>query len=296
MPASRVPAKVVMVTAATVLMLGLSWSAGLAAAQAGDGDHLTTPTLLEQDGNGGGAKVKEEEAVEENLSFTHAFLASFSMMIVSEIGDKTFFIAAIMAMQHPRAVIFVGAIGALAIMTVMSAYFGRLASYLPRFYTHVASVILFVVFGFKMLYEGYYMAPDEGMDELEEVQTELKAKEEEREAAAGIAAKPSVWPILSQAFIMTFLAEWGDRSQIATIILGARESPIGVSVGAILGHSVCTCMAVVGGRMLATQISVRSVTLVGGAVFLLFAISAVIVEDIMTNNTSEATTMAAGTV
>lgn len=28
---------------------------------------------------------------------------------------------------------------------------------------------------------------------------------------------------LIQAFTMTFLAEWGDRSQIATIVLGARE-------------------------------------------------------------------------
>lgn len=29
--------------------------------------------------------------------------------------------------------------------------------------------------------------------------------------------------ILLQAFTLTFLAEWGDRSQLTTIILGARE-------------------------------------------------------------------------
>lgn len=29
--------------------------------------------------------------------------------------------------------------------------------------------------------------------------------------------------IFLQAFSMTFLAEWGDRSQLTTIILGARE-------------------------------------------------------------------------
>lgn len=33
-----------------------------------------------------------------NLGFIHAFIASFSVIIVSEIGDKTFFIAAIMSM------------------------------------------------------------------------------------------------------------------------------------------------------------------------------------------------------
>lgn len=33
-----------------------------------------------------------------NTGFIHAFIASFSVIIVSEIGDKTFFIAAIMSM------------------------------------------------------------------------------------------------------------------------------------------------------------------------------------------------------
>lgn len=33
-----------------------------------------------------------------NLGFIHAFIASFSVIMVSEIGDKTFFIAAIMSM------------------------------------------------------------------------------------------------------------------------------------------------------------------------------------------------------
>ena len=41
-----------------------------------------------------------------DLGFIHAFVASLSVIIVSELGDKTFFIAAIMAMRHPRLVAF----------------------------------------------------------------------------------------------------------------------------------------------------------------------------------------------
>lgn len=58
-----------------------------------------------------------------DLGFAHAFIASLSVIIVSELGDKTFFIAAIMAMRHSRLVVFSGAILALVIMTCIS---GRL--------------------------------------------------------------------------------------------------------------------------------------------------------------------------
>lgn len=64
--------------------------------------------------------------------------------------------------------------------------------------------------------------------------------------------------VLMQAFTMTFLAEWGDRSQLTTIILSATENVLGVIVGGVLGHSVCTGIAVIGGRMIAQRISVRT--------------------------------------
>lgn len=64
--------------------------------------------------------------------------------------------------------------------------------------------------------------------------------------------------VMVQAFSMTFLAEWGDRSQLTTIILAARDNVYGVIVGGVLGHSLCTGLAVIGGRMIAQRISVRT--------------------------------------
>jgi putative Ca2+/H+ antiporter (TMEM165/GDT1 family) len=69
--------------------------------------------------------------------------------------------------------------------------------------------------------------------------------------------------IFLNAFSLTFLAEWGDRSQIATIGLAASQDVIGVTVGSILGHAACTAAAVLGGRHLATHIDERTVG-VGG--------------------------------
>lgn len=48
------------------------------------------------------------------------------MIIVTELGDKTFFIAAIMAMRYARSTVFAGAISALAVMTILSAALGIL--------------------------------------------------------------------------------------------------------------------------------------------------------------------------
>lgn len=57
---------------------------------------------------------------------------------------------------------------------------------------------------------------------------------------------------------MTFLAEWGDRSQLATVVLAAREDIWGTCVGGVVGHAICTGLAVIGGRIIAARISVKT--------------------------------------
>jgi len=140
------------------------------------------------------------------LGFSHGFLSSLSVILVSELGDKTFFIAAIMAMKYSRLTIFSGALLALAVMTVLSVFMGAITTVIPRYITYYVSTGLFgeshqtdcvvslfmihkyfcsALFGLKMLKEGFDMRSDEGMEELEEVQQELKQKDEERERSAG---------------------------------------------------------------------------------------------------------------
>jgi Ca2+/H+ antiporter, TMEM165/GDT1 family len=60
-----------------------------------------------------------------------------------------------------------------------------------------------------------------------------------------------------QTFVMTFLGEWGDRSQIATIAMAAGDDYWLVVFGALLGHMVCTGVAVVGGRAIAGRVSLK---------------------------------------
>ncbi|KAI4890005.1 hypothetical protein NFI96_010862 [Prochilodus magdalenae] len=247
-------------------------------------------------GQPAGPVVSQDETSKGNLGFIHAFVAAISVIIVSELGDKTFFIAAIMAMRYNRLTVLAGAMLALGLMTCLSVLFGYATTIIPRIYTYYISTALFAIFGIRMLREGLRMSADEGQEELEEVQAEIKKKDEELQRYKLANGAPDVetgtatamlpqrkWhnvisPIFIQALTLTFLAEWGDRSQLATIVLAAREDPFGVAVGGTLGHCLCTGLAVVGGRMVAQKISVRTVTIIGGIVFLAFAFSALFIK------------------
>lgn len=232
------------------------------------------------------------------------------MILVSEVGDKTFLVAALMAMKHDRMVVFSAAFGALAVMTVLSAVLGHaVPALISKRLTGLLAAGLFFVFGARLLREGMNMDPNEGVTaEMHEVEQELAEKEKELERRGGSISgdalemglgggrssrknrfpsprSPSESPsrapsrksnslssfgsgisnlcslILSpawvQTFIMTFLGEWGDRSQIATIAMAAGQDYWWVTLGALAGHSICTGVAVIGGRAIAGRVSLK---------------------------------------
>ncbi|CAI5957382.1 unnamed protein product [Closterium sp. NIES-64] len=286
------------------------------------------------------------------------------MILVSEIGDETFIIAALMAMRHPRSIVLAGALSALGIMTVpmcgmvemslvitwpysivLSTGLGLIMpnhpvscfrppapcrSRLPAIHntvlstglglivpnlisrkaTNSAATVLYTFFGLRLLYIAWRADPKESAaKEMEEVEEKLESEENDKGRHRGIRKFFAGFctPVFLEAFILTFLAEWGDRSQIATIavslvgedrvssadqpplaahkdafgvtvgatvghVLAAHKNALGVTVGATLGHVVCTTIAVVGGRLLALRISQRTVAMMGGALFLIFAV------------------------
>lgn len=247
----------------------------------------------------------------------HSFVLSLTMILFSEVGDKTFLVAALMAMKHDRLVVFTAAFGALITMTILSAVLGHaVPTLIPKKVTNFLAAALFLVFGARMLKEGMAMSPDEGVSaEMAEVEMELEEKENAARKAGrrrssispyalemGLnrthtrksrsqsrfptpprspSASPerslsprrgAFWglfdgannlfslllsPAWVQTFVMTFLGEWGDRSQIATIAMAAGQDYWWVTLGAVLGHGCCTGVAVVGGRAIAGRVSLR---------------------------------------
>lgn len=196
-------------------------------------------------------------------SFTKGLLA----ITVGELGDKTFFIAVILAMSNPRKLVFTGVIGALASMTILSVLIGQtIANIVPQIYVHFGEIFLFTVFGLKLLYDGMKMKESKQSEGEEEALLTLEKTEK----------KTGIWGVIVQAFVLTFIAEWGDRTQITTIALATSNEVIPVTLGAIMGHSIAAAIAVLGGRLIAGHISEKKITLIGGLLFLIFAIVAVI--------------------
>lgn len=172
------------------------------------------------DGKGGendSEKIGFGVGVEDGLGIFDAFFASLSMIIVSEIGDETFIIAALMAMRHPKSIVLSGALSALIVMTVLSTGLGRIVpNLISRKHTNSVATVLYAFFGLRLLYIAWRS------DSKASQKKEIEEVEEKLEAGQGKTTFRRVLsrfctPIFLESFILTFLAEWGDRSQIATI-------------------------------------------------------------------------------
>lgn len=208
------------------------------------------------------------------------FTAAFTLIFVSEIGDKTFFIAALLAMQYEKGLVLLGSMGALALMSILSVVIGRIFQSVPaQFQTTLpigeyAAVTLLMFFGLKSIKDAWDLPSkdvkngDNSSPELDEL---AEAEELVKEKASQRLSNPL--EILWKSFSLVFFAEWGDRSMLATIALAAAQSPWGVASGAIAGHLLATCIAIVGGSLLANYISEKLVGYLGGGLFLIFAIA-----------------------
>ncbi|CAD8111901.1 unnamed protein product [Paramecium sonneborni] len=199
------------------------------------------------------------------------FASSFSSIIVSEIGDKTFFITAILGMTYSMSLVFLGSYTAMVLMTLLSCFFGFiLPQILNPTYTHIMACIMFFYFGQKLLREFLSSDHKENDDEEQEAVLEVN-KVKSRLTKQSDSKSISNLEVLRAAIVLTFLAEWGDRSQITTIALATEETFV-VLVGALLGHFICTSTAVLGGKMISSKIPEKYIHLCGGILFILFGL------------------------
>jgi putative Ca2+/H+ antiporter (TMEM165/GDT1 family) len=201
-------------------------------------------------------------------------IQSFLLIFASEIGDKTFFMAGLLAAKYSRLISLAGSVGALAVMTIISCVIGRVFHAVPSGLTaglpldDYAAVAAFAYFGAKTLYDAYQL-PDGDSSGLEEEAKEAEEAVNEvtkGERATAIAA-------IVQTFGLVFAAELGDRSFFTTIALSAALNPFAVALGAIAAHASATGLAVAGGALMSKYLSEKVIGYIGGSLFLVFAVT-----------------------
>ena len=164
-------------------------------------------------------------------------LICFPIVFLGELPDKTMFANLLMATRGRPVQVWLGAAAAFLVHAVIAVTAGvALFDLVPH--RVVDGVVAALFFGGAV-----YAWLEAGREE-----EELAAREARRHGA------------LITAFVVIFVAEWGDLTQILTANLAARyHSALSVGVGAVVALWVVAALAVLGGRMLLRVVDVRLV-------------------------------------
>jgi putative Ca2+/H+ antiporter (TMEM165/GDT1 family) len=178
-----------------------------------------------------------------------AVLPSFVLVALAEIGDKSQLVCMTLAARHRPAPVFLGACLAFALLDALAVAFGAgIAVLVPDRILALAVAALFAAFGL-----GALLRPEQEEEDAPEV-----------EATRG----PNAF---LATFLLVFVAEFGDKTQLAVAGLAAETAPAAVWVGATAALCVVSGLGVLAGRTLVGRLPVSWLHRGAGVLFLAFA-------------------------
>jgi putative Ca2+/H+ antiporter (TMEM165/GDT1 family) len=178
--------------------------------------------------------------------------AVFPIIFVGELPDKTMFASLVMSTRGRPLSVWLGAAAAFAVHVAIATTIGvAIFHLLPH--RAVDGVVAFLFLG------GAALAVREG----------IKARNEEPLIEHEVASGRRV---ATTAFIVIFLAEWGDLTQILTANLAAHyHSPVSVGLGAVAALWAVAALAVIGGRGVLRFVNIRTVRFVTAGILVVLA-------------------------
>ena len=176
-------------------------------------------------------------------------LAVFPVIFVGELPDKTMFASLVHATHGRPWAVWVGAAAAFVVHAAIATTVGvALFHLLPRRTVDLVVAALFAAGAVYAFLEG------------------AKAH------GAEVVQRVSSGKVVTTAFVVIFLAEWGDLTQILTANLAAHyHSPVSVGVGAVAALWLVAALAVAGGQSVLRFVNVVVVRRITGTVLLVLA-------------------------
>ncbi len=176
-----------------------------------------------------------------------AFSAAFLLVVLAEMGDKTQFVAMTFAAKYnPYKVLFAIFLGTLANFAIVIVIGQLLTEVVPLDAISLVASIAFIAFGIWTV------------------------REEKAEEGT---VKVSRFGVIATVGIAFFVAELGDKTQLATLSLAVQyNSPVSVLVGATLAMLVADGIGIVIGVVFCRRIPQRKLKWLSAIIFVLFGL------------------------
>lgn len=181
-----------------------------------------------------------------------SFFSTFGLIFMAELGDKTQLVAMTLALRFPWQRVFIGVVAAFAILNLAAVLAGKLLFILlPLSAICLISAVLFFYFGINSL----------------RCTVGSEGESDQRSLASG--------SIFRTTFLMIFMAELGDKSQLMTASQAARYSSTITGMGSVfLASTLALCLvALIGifvGKQLCNLIPVCWIHRLAGLLFIIF--------------------------
>ncbi len=184
-----------------------------------------------------------------------AFITSFILVTIAEMADKTQLLTLSLSCRYPARKVLIGVAIAIALLNLAAVVVGAVAGrFIPLTAVRIGAGVLFIGFGLWNL-----LARDKPSAEGEDCE---------------VKSTRHIIPAVAGAF---FIAEIGDKTQLAVLSLGARFegslwSSLGVWLGATIGMILANALAVVIGHTAGRRVPEKLMKRISGALFIGFGI------------------------
>lgn len=184
-----------------------------------------------------------------SFEFLTAVFTTFGLIFLAEIGDKSQLVCMTLAARHRHPPVLLGAVVAFVLLNSLAVIFGAgLAQWIPEKVLAAAVAVLFGLFGIKS----------------------LLTREEEEDPDGKVVEKPG-HGIFFTTFTLLFLAEMGDKTQLAVAGLAVTLPPAAVWIGATLALIITSALGVWLGVTLLRRIPIHRLHQISGVFFLALA-------------------------
>jgi len=180
-------------------------------------------------------------------------LGVFALIFVAELPDKTMIATLILGSRYRPVMVWIGATAAFGIHAGIAVLAGRLLALLPHRWVEAVTTLLFAGGAAYLLF-------------VPEAEEAVEGAEEVAEAPTGL--RP-----IATAFVVIFVGEFGDLTQILTANLAAKyHQPLSVFIGAFTALATVAALGAFGGRALLRVLPLAVIRKAGGVLLAGFAI------------------------